>query len=144
MILADALLPPKPPGQQHGEWWLPLSEVTESRTVPAPLDQLPLLVWFPDRMVPGGVKAVDPLEPSPGGPRVLAAELAITSEPVTDGVVFAALPWLADYRRRDLYLSGPSRGPVTGPNRVERTGRVSEIVHSYHLKGGQVGNRELR
>ncbi|WP_439471868.1 hypothetical protein [Brevundimonas sp.] len=125
--LAGALLPPKSEGQDDVEWWLALTEISESRPVPVPLENLPLLLWFPDRETPSNVIPIDALEPISGQPGVLGAEVAITSEPMTDGALAAALPWFVDYHSRRLALSGTGGVAVTGDD-------VAARMHSWSLK----------
>lgn len=126
-VLAQSLLPPIRPGQSEANWWLPLSTIGASAAVEVPREIIPLIVWFSDRTTAQTVQRVDMDEPE-GGPKIVAATLALTQEPLTKGAVDAALPWFASYREQSLYLSGR---PYDGPD-----DSVPNTTHVLHLRRG--------
>lgn len=126
-VLAQTLLPPIRPDQSEANWWLPLSTMGASTEVEVPREVVPLIVWFPDRATAQSVRRIDMDEPG-GGPEVIAATVALTRDPLTNGSVDAALPWFASYRHQSLYLSGKPTDRLDGS--------VPGVTHSLHLRRG--------
>jgi hypothetical protein len=71
-------------------------------TRPISVNELPLVVYFPNPAAPSSVAPWSPTL----GVNILAAKLRLTRAPITKGVITRALPWLDRYIRDGLYLDG--------------------------------------
>jgi hypothetical protein len=102
-------------GKSRGEWLPEIPEQTK-RAILAD-DVMPMLVTFDDITKPETVQEVDPgyLKAVFGeGVWLRAATLEITEEPVTEGRVESALPWLEPVGRERANLIGkPQTGRVS-------------------------------
>jgi hypothetical protein len=112
--LATALLGERPDDIEVANWWLPLADLATSRDVDLELKDLQLVLWFKDHLIPAGVARVDVDAPPPGTPRLISATISITQDPLTQGQVATALPWIDDYYQRGLDLGG-NPGIMTTP-----------------------------
>ncbi|WP_146151022.1 hypothetical protein [Allosphingosinicella deserti] len=113
----DELHPPLPSSPRRGNWQVAYPEARKAETrAEIHRRDYPLLVSFRDRRDPGTIYEVDPDDLSSAfgaGHRLRRIIVQVTSDPLTDGPVLDALPWLRDVRGSiNPLLSQSSANPV--------------------------------
>jgi hypothetical protein len=121
--LADGLLPSGGEGLDGiGRWEAVAALPPRSDWIALSPNDLPLIVRFADPLDPGSAVWVSPVGNSP---EIVSAAVRLTDATPTEGVVEAALPWLA---AREDSSSLQDETPAT------RQSPVSSILHPSDLK----------
>ncbi len=120
-------LPTRPDTTVAAAWTDALSNMKTSAVFDVEPGELPLLVHFPDRNDPAGVRWLNPFS-GDEGLALRKATLQIVSDPLTRGAIEKALPWADGYRKKSFALSGQMGTP---PNRsLAETVRVTNFWRS--------------